>query len=312
MPAAVARIRQSFPIFARLSDYLRESKVMSGLRVGWHCHLTWLTALAIEPLADCGARLALSECNPETSESAAVEYMRERGAVVSLGSDACQAVLASRPQVLSDTGLTLISRYLAEGGFALAGACEITTSGITRLRALDRLPLPVININGGQLKSLIENFHGVGDGLVEAVSRLTGQIWSGRRAAVAGYGRVGAGVAHYLRRSGASVSVVECDPVRRLVAHYDGFLLCSLKEALRASELIVTATGAEGLIGADEWLAGADGLHVFNVGHWAAEVSPDVLCDIALSRSPVAEHLEELVLPAEGGGTKRLYLACGS
>lgn len=312
LPETVTAIDRSFPIMKGLTSYLSERDSLKAVRIGWHCHLTWLTALALGPLVRSGAELVLSECNPDTTEPESVKYMREIGCEVLIGPESPDAVLARRPQIISDTGLVLVSRHAAEGKSELWGACEITTSGIARLRALDRVPLPVVNINDGRLKSMIENFHGVGGELVEAVAQLTGKTFCCRKVAVVGYGRVGSGVAEYLKRSGAVVTVVESNPVLALAAHFDGFLLGSLQQALAESELLVTATGVAGLIGGDEWLAAADGLYVFNVGHWSAEVSPELVYEMALSRKRCSKHLEELTLPGQGAaGSKKVYLAAG-
>ncbi len=310
IPSVVARAAAGFPILERLAAHLSGQKSLAGLRVGWHCHLTWLTALAVETLLGAGAHVYLSECNPDTSEDDAVACMQEAGARVYRGQDCCLPVLEAEPQVLSDTGFVLTSAYLSRRNFPVFGACEITTSGITRARELGRLPLPVVNINQGQLKAFIENFHGVGDGLVDALNRLTGKMWSGRRAAVVGYGRVGAGVACYLRRQGTAVTVVDTDPVRRLIAHYDGFLTAGLAEAMAGSELLVTATGVDGLIGVDDWAVAADGLLVANVGHWAGEAGRDALCRLAVSCRPAGPHLEEFsIAGGSPGRARKVYLA---
>lgn len=312
LPEPVAAVNSSFPVMERLANYLTERKTLSGLRIGWHCHLTWLTALALEPALRAGAHVFLSECNQSTTQPEAVDYMSKLGAAVFLGSDSCRSVLAQHPQVLSDTGLDLISCYIGEPTGTVRGASEITTSGIARLRLLGLVPLPVININDSRLKTRIENFHGVGAEFLGALKEMTGMDWNGRKAAVVGYGQVGAGVAAYLKKSGALVTVVEADPVSCLIAHYDGFCTGSLRQVLAESELVVTATGQSALLGKDEWLAAADGLYVFNVGHWSLEVSPQLLKELSVSSRKTNEFLEEFEIPgAAGEGTKRVILAAG-
>ncbi len=311
LPAEIATACRFFPVLDHLALHLEREGILEDARLGWHCHLTWLTALAVQALLSGGAEVMLSECNPRTTESDAVEFMESLGVKVFLGPESTHRVISAEPIVLSDTGFELTSRWLAEPRGKLAGACEITTSGITRLRQLSDLPLPVVNINDGQLKTLIENFHGVGDGVVDGLFRLTGKMWAGRAVAVAGYGRVGAGVAHYLKRLGANVSIVEVDPVRRLVAHYDGFSLCCLRDAMAGSELVVTATGRHGLLGREQWLWARDGLLVFNVGHWRQEVSPEDLRALSVGQANVSEHLEEFTLPGAYGKQKKVLLAAG-
>lgn len=296
----------------RLTGALLERGILSGLSIGWHCHLTWLTALAAEAAIKSGARLFFCECDGMTTEVAAVDYMRSIGATVYLGSGSCDAVLSAHPAILSDTGFVLTSRYLDAGGSGIMGACEITTSGITTLRKRSSLSVPVIDISSSRLKSTIENFHGVGRELVSALAMLTELNWAGRKASVIGYGQVGSGAAEYLRRIGLHVRVVDSDPVCRLKAHYDGFDVGSLSDALAHSELLITATGVAGLLGKLQWAQAADGLYVFNIGHWAAEVSPQVVYEMSSSRRQVSDLIEEINLPAVADKpSRKVYLAAG-
>lgn len=305
----------SFPILKKLSAHLSSSGTLQGRKIGWHCHLTGLTAAAAAVIVENGARLYVSECNPSTSDPGAVAFMKGLGIEVFQGSDSPSMVLKAQPEVLSDTGFVLISQYLnelKEGRNYVCGACEITTSGIHKLRGISELAVPVININDGELKSLIENYHGVGDGVIEALFRLTGRLWSGRSAAVVGYGRVGAGVAEHLRRAGAVTYIVEQDPIRRLVAHYDGFGLMKLAEALRNCQLIVTATGCKSVIGDQELSHARDGLLLMNVGHWSEEIDLAALRTRSLSFRPSAEHLDEYEIIGEDGLSKRIYVLGGA
>lgn len=308
--AELERFSFSLPIMEELSDFLQDGGSLSGQTIGWHCHLTSITAATASVIVGAGARLIMSECNPATTSREAVAYMQELGCEVFLGADSCRKVLDRKPRIISDTGLALTQAYLADhtaGENYVFAASEITTSGISRLRELKAIPLPVLNINDGQIKSFVENFHGVGDGLCDALFRLTGRMWSGRKAAVFGYGRVGAGVAAYLKRAGADVSIVEPDPVRRLIAHYDGYALTTVPRALNESQLVVTATGKASVLGGDNWAQTADNLIIVNVGHWAHEIDVPSLRQAAMKTREIASHLEEFTLAAN----KKIYLVAG-
>lgn len=301
----------SFPILEFLSAELGKNSAFAGSRIGWHCHLTGLTAAAARLILNAGAELHLSECSSATTSLEAVNHMREAGAEVYLGESGKYRVLEACPQVISDTGFELCAAYVqAESGF-LRAACEITTSGIQRLKSLAELSFPVVNINDGELKSLIENFHGVGDGVIDALFRCSGRIWSGRKAAVVGYGRVGAGVAHHLRQAQAIVSVVETCPVRKLLAHYDGFALETLQGALSGSELLVTATGAKSVVSASEFSYCRDGIILMNVGHWPDEIDLAALRKESQSCRLVSQHLEEFELKVEDKRTVKIHVIGG-
>ncbi len=275
----------NFPIVKYLSEALCQSGHLKGKTIAWHCHLTILTELAAQAVFAAGAKMILSECNSGTTQMEAVENLRKLGATVFLGTESAKHASAKRADIVADTGFVLIPEYLkaAHKGLEDTGASEITTSGITVLREKqnkEKLPLTVVNINDGRLKSLIENFHGVGDGLVEALSLVLaaqGENLEGKLVGVAGYGRVGAGCAYHLKKAGARVQVIDINPVQALTAHYDGFELTTLEEGLGLLDILVTATGCAGLLGASEWRLARENLLVANVGHKPEEVSPHLL-----------------------------------
>lgn len=305
----------TFPILDKLQEYLKEHGNLNGERIGWHCHLTVITAASAKVLLNAGARLFMSECNPATSNASSVEFMRELGATIFCGEGSARKVLEERPAVLSDTGFVLIDEYLdmllQDGDKFAFAACEITSSGIQKLRSRKPCDFPVININDGELKTYIENFHGVGDGVVDSLAKVTGRMWCGRPVAVAGYGRVGAGVAAHLRGAGALVSIVENDPARRLIAHYDGFALSDLPSALSSSELLVTATGRHSLITTSEMRHARVGIILMNVGHWPEEIAYGQLKSAACGHRQVSDFLEELEFSIDGTVRKVMVLGGG-
>ncbi len=301
---------RQFPLFEKLESHLTAHGTMEGIKIGWHCHLTSLTAIAAECLLAAGADLILSECSEATTESSAVEKMKAAGAKVYLGRDSTNKTLNESPSVLSDTGLVLISAYLEKAkteGLNLRnspkGASEITSSGISRLRETERqmsLPLTVVNLNDGILKSHIENFHGVGDGLIDALKMCTGRSFAGEIATVAGYGKVGAGAAKYLKEAGCLVNIVETDPVRALLAHYDGFALTNLEQGLSKSKLFISATGKKSLLNEREWIRARDGLIAINLGHWQEELNLSALGEASRSQERLSNNLTAFVLKESG------------
>lgn len=307
----LAKMNFALPIMPELVEHLRGQGKLADRVIGWHCHLTEITALAAEAVLEAGGKLYMSECNPETTNAESVEYMRSKGAVIYCAADSPQRVLEARPRVISDTGLVLTRAYMNSNPsdpFVFA-ASEITTSGITALSELGEPTLPVIDINNSQLKTSVENYHGVADGVLDLLAQVTGKLWTGHDVSVVGYGVVGRGIAAYLRRAGANVSIVEVDPVRNLIAHYDGYRLDTMPQALAKCSLMITATGRPQLLGEREWMQARDGSLFVNVGHWATELDIDALNAMAVSSRQYAPFIKEYTLPfgkliyviAEGG-----------
>lgn len=307
-------LMELFPLMEKLGKHLKEDGSLNGVKIGWHCHLTQLTLLTAEALVEGGAKLFLSEVNPATTDDEAVQGIRDLGAKVFTGENSPEKVLAESPQLLTDTGFVIIGKFLSmapsERPKSVTAASEITTSGIEKLRKISDLPLPVININGGLLKARIENYHGVGDGVVDLLRRLTGRSLSGLNSTVVGYGAVGSGVAFHLRKEGGIVNVVDNDPVRRLIAHFDGFSVNDLLTSLRKADLVVTATGKRHIIGETHWQAARDGAIFLNVGHWPEELDLNALRKSAqkiddLDLKTQRFHLKEA---AGSDAEKRLYV----
>ncbi|MBX9689352.1 MAG: hypothetical protein K2X27_21765 [Candidatus Obscuribacterales bacterium] len=301
----------SFPLLNLLEEHLEKQNYLKKRKIGWHCHLTALTSATAAVLLKSGAELFLSETSASTSDPRSIAYMQKLGAKVFLGEQSCLELLKHSPEIISDTGFVLSSEYLKSISGKesyLFAASEITSSGIQKAKDSGPLPMPVLNINDGQLKTHIENFHGVGDGVIDSLFRESGRIWSGRPAAVLGYGKVGAGVAARLRSCGALVKIVEKDPVKKLIAHYDGFDSVNLEEALRFSQLLISATGCRKLISTEAFELAADRLLFMNVGHWPDEIDLESLQKISCKQKNLSTHLQEFELAKSG---KKLYLIAG-
>ncbi len=103
-------------------------------------------------------------------------------------------------------------------------------------------------INDSPIKQFAENEHAVGQSVLESFLRITNLSTNGKRVTVFGYGACGRGVAANFRAAHAVVSVVEVDPVKRLQALWDGFLVPEREEALRSADVVITVTGAEGVV----------------------------------------------------------------
>ncbi|MCO4744178.1 MAG: hypothetical protein KC912_05280 [Proteobacteria bacterium] len=275
----VGRINAFFPILPRLGNRWAASRPWEGKTIALNLHLTSLTAALVRELQLGGGTFIVSGASPATTHVGTVEMLRNEGIEVYTGrerDDGFASVLDHKPDLIVDVGFQLVNALLdrrPERAKATLGAIEITRSGITRLRKrTEPLPFPVLNINDGRLKNAVENRHGVGEALWQAVARLTGMHLSGRRVAVLGYGPVGKGLAMYARAAGMSVEVVEPDPVRRLFAHYDGFVSPDLDEALSRAGVVVTATGRPGVLSVDHLAKARSGVVLVNAGHGGNEI----------------------------------------
>jgi adenosylhomocysteinase len=288
----ISRISAFFPILPRLGNLWAASRPWEGKTIAVNLHLTTLTAALLRELSLGGAELVVSAANSATTDAGAVQLLRNLGLEVYTGREPKERhhqVLEHRPDFLVDVGFQLVETLLENSELAaqVMGAVEVTRSGIDRMRNQESLPFPVVNINDGRLKDAVENRHGVGEAIWQAVARLTGMHLSGRRVAVVGYGPVGRGLASYGRAAGMNVEVVETDPVKRLFAHYDGFPTPKLANALTRVGVLVTATGKALAVNAADLAGARDNLVLLNAGTGGDEI------DVAGIRR-AAEHVEHI------------------
>ena len=132
------------------------------------------------------------------------------------------------------------------------GGTEETTTGLLRLRALERegrLACPVIAVNEARTERLFNDHYGTGQSTLDGILRATNLLLAGRTVVVLGYGFTGKGVALRARGAGAQVIVCEVDPMRALEARMEGFEVMPALAAAERGEVFVTVTGNRDVLG---------------------------------------------------------------
>jgi len=256
------------------------TRPFEGLTIGTGIHIEAKTVALLTTLRAGGAQVVATG-NLNSTQPAAVEALRAEGVTV-IGAQTRderehgryqRELLATQPDLILDNGGDLFARYLDHPYPSLKGGTEETTSGRMRLKPLrDRLRRPVLVINDSPIKQFAENRHAVGQSTLESLLRLTNRVTNGERVTVVGYGACGRGVADNLRGAHAKVSVVEADPVTRLRAHLDGFDTPARDRALSTADVIITVTGAPGVITAKDLPLLKDGVILANAGHFPVEI----------------------------------------
>ena len=312
-PQGEQRIRwvaRHSPVLNRLARERLADGALRGRRVAVVVHLEAKTAYLATVLADAGAQVVASGSNPGSTQDAICAALVERGIEVHArhGASAEEfdadllAVADTRPEIVVDDGAELTARIVERRpGVAagLAGVTEETTTGVTRLRALEaagRLTFPAVAANDALCKHLFDNRYGTGQSTLAAIDRLTNLVFPGREFCVVGYGWVGKGLARAARGAGGRVTVVEVDPVAALEAHMDGHRVATLEEALPEADVLISATGAADSVPAAALPHLKDGVVIANGGHHEREVAIDGLGPGEEVRPGVSAH------PIPGGG----------
>jgi adenosylhomocysteinase len=306
---------ESCRLLAAIGEELERTRPFDGLRIGTGIHLEPKTVALLLTLVRGGAEV-ISTGNLNTTQQEALDYLGDHGVRTVGGRTADPAehdahlreVLAAEPHLLLDNGGDLFVRWLESPYGALVGGTEETTSGRMRLEPLrDRLKLPILVINDSPIKQFAENRHAVGQSTVESYLRITNRSTNGKRVTVFGYGACGRGVAAHFRNAFAEVSVVEVDPVSRLEALLDGFAVPERDDALARADVVVTATGARGVVTSADLPLLTDDTVLMNVGHFPFEIDVPAIRAAAEDTIDAADGIETLRL-RDG---RRLHLLTG-
>ncbi len=304
------------PVLAELRKGFVRSRPLLGERVAMCIHLEAKTAVLALALAEAGAAVTVCGSNPLSTQDQVASALAERGVSVFARRGIDHATyqgfldqaLGRRPTLILDDGGDLVERALNTGHASeIKGGTEETTTGVLRLRQLARrrnLPFPMVAVNDGAMKHLFDNRFGTGQSALEAVMRATNITLAGIRLVVVGFGDCGVGVAERGRGLGAEVAVVEVDPVRANVAHFDGFSVLSMDQAAAWGQLFITVTGNRQVVRGRHLDKMQDGAILANAGHFDVEVDKPALLRRAIAIEEVRPNVQAFRLK----GGRSLYL----
>ncbi|MFN4258682.1 MAG: adenosylhomocysteinase [Gemmataceae bacterium] len=326
---------RDMPVLARIRERFEKEKPLQGLRMSACLHVTAETANLVRTLKAGGGDVLLCASNPlSTQDDVAASLVHDFGiSVYSIrGEDGdtyykhIVAALEHEPHVTMDDGADLVSAMIFVALDRLddvhpqvrawakklspadrqrligqvMGSMEETTTGVTRLRAMEKdgvLQFPVIAVNDAQTKHFFDNRYGTGQSTLDGIIRATNVLLAGRKVVVCGYGWCGKGVALRARGLGSQVIVTEVDPIRALEAAMDGFLVMPLAEAAAIGDIFITVTGNSSVIRREHFTRMKDGALVCNSGHFDVELDlPALKAETDHVTQDVRPHVDEYKL----------------
>jgi adenosylhomocysteinase len=310
--------RAHMPILESIRLRFEEVAPFRGMTVSMALHVEAKTAALALAVRAGGAEVYLAASNPLTTDDDVVAYLQQegldthavRGESLAQYREGLEAMLRPRPQILIDDGADLVALAAARPASeteGLRGSTEETTTGVVRLRALEkdgRLRWPAINVNDALMKHLFDNRYGTGQSTLDGLFSATNLVLAGRTAVVAGYGWCGKGVAARLRGVGANVIVTEVNPARAVEARLEGFRVRRMLDAVREADFVITVTGCRDVVRAEHFKVMKDGCVLANAGHFDVEIDGKALAGMAVSHRKVRRDVEEFRLP-DG---RRIYL----
>jgi adenosylhomocysteinase len=317
--AKIEWAERQMPVLATIRERFEREQPLGGYRISACLHVTSETANLARTLQAGGADVVLCASNPlSTQDDVAAALVAEFGIPVFAirGEDDetyyshIAAAVDHHPQLTMDDGADVIGVLHSDRREQLSeilGGTEETTTGVVRLRALERegrLGFPVLAVNEAKTKHLFDNRYGTGQSTIDGVIRATNILLAGRRVVVAGYGWVGRGVALRARGLGAHVVVTEVNPLHALEAAMDGYDVMPMERAAEVGDVFITGTGDKDVITRGHIERMKDGAILANTGHFNVEIDLQGLRELAESVRPARPNVEEFTLP-DG---RRVYL----
>jgi adenosylhomocysteinase len=298
---------QHMPILTAIHEEFVDEKPLEGQRIGMAMHVEAKTANLVETLADGGAEVAITGCNPLSTHddvSAALDAHENITSYAVRGVDdeeyyaAIESVIDHEPTITVDDGMDMVAAIhddYPELIDSILGGCEETTTGVHRLRAMDAdgaLRYPVFAVNDTPMKRLFDNVHGTGESSLASIAMTTNLSWAGKTVVVAGYGYCGKGVAKKASGQNANVVVTEVEPRRALEAHMEGYDVMPMAEAAEIGDVFLTTTGNRDVIVREHFEKMEDGVLLANAGHFDIEIDLDALDDLATDRYEARDGVE--------------------
>jgi adenosylhomocysteinase len=314
----IAWASKHMPVLNQIKRRFEKEKPLKGLTLGACLHVTKETGVLAETFLAGGAEFVLCGSNPLSTQDNVAAALAEDGVHVFAWREqttdeyywCVERTIDRKPVITLDDGADLVGTIhnkRTEALKTIKGGTEETTTGVLRLRAMERdgaLKYAIIAVNDAYTKYLFDNRYGTGQSTIDGILRATNILLAGKNFVVCGYGWCGRGIAMRAQGMGANVIVTEVNPTRALEAAMNGFRVMTIAEAATIGDIFVTATGDTSVIRKEHMQKMKDGTILANSGHFNVEINPKELEELATSKRNVRSNLDEYTI-SDG---KKLYL----
>ncbi len=311
-------VQAHMPVLNHIRQDFEKEKPFQGQRIAMSIHLEAKTAYLAEVMRAGGAEVSITGSNPLSTQDDVAAALAAEGIRVYAWYNAnadeytnhLRHTLQNKPSIIIDDGgdlVHLLHTELQSQATEVLGGCEETTTGVLRLRSLEKaekLLFPMIAVNDARCKHLFDNRYGTGESVWSGIMRTTNLIISGKNVVVMGYGWCGRGVAMKAKGLGARVIVCEVDPVRAIEAYMDGYQVMHSKEAAAVGDIFVTVTGCRDILCEQHFQQMKNGAILANAGHFDVEINIPDLTNLSQNRRMVRNNIEEFTLT----DNRKIYL----
>lgn len=298
-------VKANMPLLSALEKEFEVTKPFEGIKISLSIHMEAKTAYLCKVLAAGGAILSATGSNVLSTQDDVAAALADDGISIFAihGADQetynrhIEMCLEQKSNIIIDDGGDLVSMLhnerpdLAE---EVWGGCEETTTGIIRLRAMEKegaLKFPMVAVNDADCKHLFDNRYGTGQSVWDSIMRNTNLIVAGKTVVVAGYGWCSRGIAMRAASLGAQVIVTEIDPIKAMEAKMDGHSVMTMEQAAPLGDIFVTATGCAGTIRMEHMEKMKNMAILANAGHFNVEIDMQALEEQAVSKKEMRNNI---------------------
>ncbi len=298
-------VKANMPLLSALEKEFEVTKPFEGIKISLSIHMEAKTAYLCKVLAAGGAILSATGSNVLSTQDDVAAALADDGISIFAIHAADQETynrhiemcLEQKSNIIIDDGGDLVSMLhnerpdLAE---EVWGGCEETTTGIIRLRAMEKegaLKFPMVAVNDADCKHLFDNRYGTGQSVWDSIMRNTNLIVAGKTVVVAGYGWCSRGIAMRAASLGAQVIVTEIDPIKAMEAKMDGHSVMTMGQAAPLGDIFVTATGCAGTIRMEHMEKMKNMAILANAGHFNVEIDMQALEEQAVSKKEMRNNI---------------------
>lgn len=302
---------KDMPVLKLIQERFVKEQPFKGLKLSACVHVTKETAALCVVMKAGGADAILVASNPlSTQDDVAAALVKHygiptfavAGESVEQYKQHIEKAIGHNPDIIIDDGCDIVSGIHAnhpELCEKIIGSTEETTTGITRLQALENqgiLKFPAVGVNTSQTKHLYDNRYGTGQSAMDGIIRGANILIAGKTVVISGYGWCGRGCALRAKALGANVIVCEVDPLKALEAAMEGYRVMPIAKAALEGDIFLTVTGDKHVVDLQHLLTMKDGAFVANAGHFDWEVNVAALKEHAVEIKQIRPNLEEYKL----------------
>lgn len=304
-------VRNNMPLLRALEDEFKKTKPFEGMKISLSVHLEAKTAYLCLVLAAGGAQMSVTGSNTLSTQDDVAAALADSGLAVFAYHRATEEeyfrhiemCLEHKPNIIIDDGgdlVEMLHNKRPDLRTEVIGGCEETTTGVIRLKAMERegiLQFPMVAVNDAKCKHLFDNRYGTGQSVWDSIMRNTNLIVASKTVVVVGYGWCSRGIAMRAAALGAKVIVTEIDPVKAMEAKMDGYDVMKMAQAAPLGDIFVTATGCKHTITVDHMMTMKDRAILANAGHFNVEIDMAGLEEAAVSSAGMRANITGYELP---------------